>query len=64
MHIRDRLSNIRDIQQNIENIVASGVESGVGVHCSFIEWHKLQVEYFSLYKLLEESPSDYEELLK
>ena len=49
-----RLIEIERLQSEIEKRVMSGVDSPVGVHCSFIEWSKLSVEYFSLYKLLME----------
>lgn len=51
--LKQRLSDIERKQSEIEKLVASGVQSGVGNHCSFLQWHKLQVEYYSLYKLLE-----------
>ena len=48
-----RMREIERRQSEIEKYVASGVQSGVGNHCSFIEWYKLKIEYESLYRLLE-----------
>ena len=51
--LKQRLIEIERKQNDIEKRVMDGADSPVGVHCFFIEWSKLQVEYFSLYNLLE-----------
>ena len=54
----ERMTQIGEIQHDIEKRTMSGVDSPVGVHCNFIEWHKLMLEYNSIYNLIKGMNND------